>query len=550
VALPVAISVAALVLYLSTLSKHYSEGEDSATYIIRVTRPVTTGELFHPNHLMYLVLNRLIYALARAAGYAGDAALPMKVVSAVAGALSLWILLTILRRLGVDDRLALVWAAITAVSYGYWSYSTQAETYTLPIPFYLLAVLTIIELGDGRFSAGAFARLGLYNALATLAQQMHILIYPVMIAAVVAIWYRRRPEVPAGRLVAGLAVFGAVSAAIVGTAYFAAGLGPVGERDLASIIRWSRGHGNEGVFSPVRWSNPLVSLIAIGHAVLGGHFLYGIDAFYQPFVRAFPHKLLVEERYLGLSVPPSVRLICLAASGIAAISGLAFLGSSLSARKAGQPELSQSLRVFACDAIVWPSLVVTFLFNTIMEPTTIEWWIAPIPIAAIGLASLQARRPGSRRGWPAGAVFAAALLVANGAGCILPQADLRADYWYQVNDFLIHAARPGDTVLTDGGFISDNYLRLYTGAEVVSIRGTPSDRLEQILAGPRGGRMWVSSWAFEPPEEVRRTRYFTRGHRKGVDAEANRARLEALGPRLIPRHETPAQRVWELLPPG
>jgi hypothetical protein len=541
--LSVVVVVAALGLYLSTLSKHYSEGEDSASYVVTVTRPSSLQDLCHPNHLAYLGLNRLVYMLVRAAGYPGDAALPMKVVSAVAGAWALGIMTRIMRRLGVDDRLVLVWVAITAVTFGYWSYSTQAETYTLPLPFFLLAVLVVIELGDGPFSPGAFASLGLFNALTTLVHQMHIIIYPLMIVAVVAIWYRRRSNVPLGRLVAGLTIFGAVSAVIVGLAYFAAALGPLGLRDLGSIIRWSKGHGNQGPFYHVQWSNPLVSLIAIGHAVLGGHFLYGIDSFYDLFVRRFPDKLLLEERYVALQIPAAVRLTCLAASGLAAVSGLTFLGSLLFARKEAYHDRAQSLKFFASDAIIWPTLLVSFLFNTIMEPTTIEWWVLPIPVAAIGIASLQARRPRSSDFWPAGAVFAAALIVANGAGAILPQTDLRADYWYQANRYLIDHARPGDVIITDGGFISDWYLRVHTGASVIPARLNANDRLPRILHDSGSQRVWISSWVVEPLPEVRMTRTLP-----PIDEKALQRLLQAVADRMVKRDVGPYQTIWELVP--
>jgi hypothetical protein len=548
-ALPLVVFVAALGLYLSTLSKHYSEGEDSARFVICATRPSSPADLYQPNHLAFITLNRLIYTFAQAAGYSGNAAIPMKAISAAAGALGLWVMLRIMRRLAVDDRLALVWAGITAVSFGYWSYSTQADTYALPLPFLLLSVLIVIELADGQFSPWQFGRLGLFNGLTILAQQMHIIIYPLMIAAAVAIWYRRRPEVRVSQLILGLMVFGAISAVIVGTAYFAVALGPLGMRDLGSIIRWSEGQGGSGPFSPVRWFNPLVSLIAIGHAILGGHFLFGFDWFYEPFVRRFPHKLLVEERYLALQLSEVCRLACLAASGVAAISGLAFLSSLLFAPKKELTGGLQSLRFFACDVIVWPILLVSFAFNTVMEPTTIEWWVGPIPVAAIGIASLQARRPTSRRWWPAGVIFAASLFLANGAGCILPQSDLRTDYWYRVNGFLIQNARPGDTIFTDGGFVSDSYVDLYTGANVVSVHLVRFDWLKQILARPHSGRFWISSWALEPPAEVDRTGYFNANRSVNQDAAVNRAYLKGLSGRMVKRDESPAQQVWELLPP-
>ena len=195
-------------------------------------------------------------------------------------------------------------------------------------------------------------------------------------------------------------------------------------------------------------------------------------------------------------------------------------------------------------------MLITFLFTTIMEPATIEWWVAPLPLAAVGLASLQARRSCSRAWWPAGAVCAVGLFLANGFGAILPQSDLRADYWYQVNGFLIRNALPGDVILTDGGFISDQYLSLYTGAAVEPFHVLGSARLSQLLSESRTGRIWISSWVFEPLPDVARLMYFSEGVTKNHELASNRARLASLRGRMAQRDETSFQTIWQLIPAG
>ncbi len=548
-ALPIAVFTAAACLYLSTLSQHYSEGEDSADYVAQVTRATRVSDCFRPNHLLYLAFNRLVYDGFRLVGYTGNAALPMKVVSVLAGAISLCLLLLILRQVGVTDRLGLVWVAVITSCYGFWSYSTQAETYTLPIPFLLIALMIFVGLAEGPFSPWQFFWFGVSNALVTLLQQMHVVLYPVLILAPVALWYRRRAETPFGRLVTGLAVFGAASALIVGAAYFAVALGPLGMSDLATIIYWSKGHGNNGPFSPVKWANPIISIISITHTIAGGHFMFGFDWFYELVVRRIPHKLMIEEQYLAATLPAAVRMACLAGAIMASVAGLCFIGPLLFTRRTPL-DAARSLRLLAVDVFVWPILLITFLFTTIMEPATIEWWVAPLPLAAVGLASLQARRSCSRAWWPAGAVCAVGLFLANGFGAILPQSDLRADYWYQVNGFLIRNALPGDVILTDGGFISDQYLSLYTGAAVEPFHVLGSARLSQLLSESRTGRIWISSWVFEPLPDVARLVYFSEGVTKNHELASNRARLASLRGRMAQRDETSFQTIWQLIPAG
>ena len=46
--LPLWVGLCSFVLYLCTLSKHYSEGEDSAQYVREVTSPASARVLFSP----------------------------------------------------------------------------------------------------------------------------------------------------------------------------------------------------------------------------------------------------------------------------------------------------------------------------------------------------------------------------------------------------------------------------------------------------------------------------------------------------------------------
>ena len=84
--LPFGMILGAFLLYASTLSKQYSEGEDGSMYVLQVTSPSSIAALFHPNHLAFNALNRVVYLLCRQVGYQGNALLPMQIVNAAAGA--------------------------------------------------------------------------------------------------------------------------------------------------------------------------------------------------------------------------------------------------------------------------------------------------------------------------------------------------------------------------------------------------------------------------------------------------------------------------------
>ena len=120
-------------LFLSTLSVQYCEGGDRATWVSTVTHK-SFSLLFNPHHIAFLGFSRIVYQVSLWCGYTGDAGLPMRVMNAVAGALTLALMVRAVNDLGADSLLILIWVGATAVSFGYWSYSTQPETYVLPLP--------------------------------------------------------------------------------------------------------------------------------------------------------------------------------------------------------------------------------------------------------------------------------------------------------------------------------------------------------------------------------------------------------------------------------
>jgi hypothetical protein len=542
--LPMAVFVGALILFLSTLSAQYSEGEDSAGWVVRVTSEPFSA-LINPHHIAFLAFSRVIYQLWLWCGYVGDAALSMKVSSAVAGALTLSLMATALRRLDANVALILAWVAATAAAYGFWSYSTQPETYLLSLPAVLLGVNVLIGLADDRFSPWSLGLLGGLMSFATLINQMNVLLVPTTALAIVLIWYRRRPELSASRLIAGLASFGGVSATIIGAAYFGVTMLVLGLRDLDSIFTWSRGYASAVIDSSFSWTDPVKGVIGIARVFLGGHFLFGFDWFNDAFTRLLPRKLMMEERYLALGLSPGVRITCLIALAVVGLSGMYIL-ACLALRRA-QPvneQPAERRRFFALDTFVYPTLLSYYAFNVYWEPVNNEFFVTPLPIAMLAIASLFARRPPAKQCVPAAALFAASLFVLNGLGSILPQSSLDSDYWYQANLYLMRNAGEGDVIVTDGGFLSDWYLKLFTKSTVVTVHRVETAELSRHLSEKLPGRLWISSWAFEPPPKIRlANREFEQR-----DEPAIQAALAKVKPRLVKKDENAWQTVWQLEP--
>jgi hypothetical protein len=512
--------------------------------VLQVTSPSSIADLFHPNHLAFNALNRLVYLLCRQAGYQGNACLTIQIVNAVAGAFTLGLMVRILRRLNVDDRLTLSWVGVTAVCYGFWSYSTQPETYILPLLPILMCVDLLIGLSDARFSYKTFVGLGCFGAIATLLHQQHVLVLSAITISAAIIGYRCRSDVSMRRVVVGLGILCIVAAAIVGTSYLTVAIGVNHLIEPEAIIRWSKGHAKNGLWTPWSYSNPIQSLlIGFPRAVFGGHFLYGFDWFYNPVSRRFPTKLLIEERYLAQQLSSATLLTCLAATSMGLASTLAVFRALWFPAQAVPVTREHQRRSQAANTIILLLIIEYYVFNTLWEPYNIEFWIVLLPVAAMAIALLQAHRPRATRWWFAGPALAVSLFVVNGLGSILPQARHDTDFWYQANNYLIHNAKAGDIIVTDGAFISDMYLKVFTGADVISVRLDAHDRLPRILHNIGPQRVWISSWAIEPLHEVRMT-----GMLHPTDEKALQRSLQAVADRMVKRDEGPYQTIWELTP--
>ncbi len=538
--LPLAVLGCALILYLSTLSQHLSEGEDSAFYVEQVTRVTTNEDLFHPNHLIFNLLGRLVYLLFLKLGYHGNACLPMQLLNVLAGALSLAVMTRILCRLGLDFRLTLAWVSVTAISYGFWSYSTQPETYVLPCLPILLCVDLVIGLAESRFSYKIFALLGLNCALATLLHQQHLLILLAVTIACAVIGFRSRSDVSLQRIALGIGILGLLAAFLIGVSYLTVAIGIFQLHDAGTIYRWAKGHAAHGAWTTWSIVNPLKSvLIGIPHTIFGGHFLCGFD-----FVSSkIPQNRLLEEQFLANHLPLMTRYFCLVATFGVVASALAVLKHLFLPPSTPQTSPQMSRRSQDAFLIFGLILIEYYVFNSIWEPGSIEFWIMVMPIAAMTLGLWQSFRTKTGT-WPLSTLaFAITLFVANGLGSIIPQMSHETDLWYQSNRFLIQHAQAEEIIVTGGGYLTENYLKLYTPSEVIAAHSYGVEKLRLLLNEKSSKRIWVSSWVAKP----------IGGHSLRIDwrpkdEEGLQELMRSIKPRLIERDVSPLQTVYELIP--
>ncbi len=231
-------------LFFSTLAVNHSEAEDSIAYILEV------GDghlqcLFHPNHLLFNSFNRVVYNLWLLIGYRGSPELPMQVNNVLAGMLTLLLTFLLAIRLGVQTQYAIACLGAIGVSYGFWWYSVEAETYLLPLPFLILCAHRLLTLATETFRARYFIELGFCVALATLLHQMHALLLLVVLISLIRIW-RFRPDIRLPALLRGSTLVATVAVGITAITYLAVAVLVFDCDTVAEVLGWGGGATQSG----------------------------------------------------------------------------------------------------------------------------------------------------------------------------------------------------------------------------------------------------------------------------------------------------------------
>lgn len=502
--LPFALAGVVLLGYPWALAANHTDADD-AGYYIAVVRDSAPGGLFDPGHLLYAGSNRIVYKVWRGFGYRGDPALPMQLLNVLAAAATMYLVVRLGQRLGLDDFHVLIAAGLTGTAYGFWWCGVEADPYLLPIPLILLCVSVLLNLVHDEFELWQFVALGCFVALAVLFHRQHVLLLPILAVAVWALWSRRYGEISAPTLIRGLAVYAGVAVAIIGVAYLSVALLAQGCSSLGECIAWSAGNAGSGSSAQTAVAAPFEPLAGAGRAVCGLHFLYGFDSFNDAVTHAYPDRFLTDNRFLAESISPTIRRLCLGTFAALLVAGLVAAAGCVWPRRWvawRRPPCDTSMhRNPNCFAFGVFALLTIFVYagvNLLWGSLGIECWIVLIPLSALFVGMRLAGWPRERWGSWAAVVLIAATYLMNLYGSVLPQTSHKGDYWYDVNAYLIQEAKPADLIVTDGGWLSDNCLRAHTRARVLVIRENRPEELAAVIREHGGGRIFVSSWAEKP----------------------------------------------------
>ena len=466
-------------LYFGFLPVNHSEAEDALHYMLNIKSD--TVEL-HPNHLYFEPMHRLWLDVLGAFGLNIPTELALQGLTVVfsLGVLAL-VFDLVARQSGVLA--GAVTAAVLSVTFSFWHYSTEADTYIPPLFFALLAFRSIA--GAAPLGIGRAVLTGLLIAIATLLHQMYMFLAILIPLVLVLGGLRSMARWRAGFII------GAVAGAVVIAAYAAA----YATLDYqGGFLQWARGYSRDGLWTPFSAMSPVKGVVGFGTAILSTNVFFSIPATANALTSLFPNVLLVEETFIAdTAISGTDRVLILAAMGLFALSGLMILWFALFRR---QDSATGATDGDETDRYLLGAVLVYAVLTTVWEPTNREFWIQVVAFLLIWLGRRTTfDHPRVTLAWCTAAL---ALFVANFLSAIEPYSQKDSDYWYVANQDLLERLEPGDVVISDCGYICTGYLRFYGQATVLA----PSDGTLDPLEGAT--RVVLSSWAMHPMDGLER----------------------------------------------
>jgi len=443
---PCLVGTAACLLYLATLSNHYTG--DSIEYALAI-EAADPALLLDPYHPLLHPLGLLFWRLWQLAGWAGRALLPLQVLNALAGGLCAGLLTAIAAALGGSTGLAAAAGLGFAVSGGAWMLSVEAEFVTPALALLLAALWAVLAV-----SAGAAARrrypilLGLLTAVAVTGYASSALLVPVVLLGLLAD-ARLDPVLRRRHCLVYLASV-ALLLAPTYLAFLAAWSG--GRWELAQAYFFGRSYGS---FTP--FDLP-----------------HGVYAFLRSLALYPELSLGGATRDFLQRAPATGRLLFAGYYGLVLLAVLAPAWLAWRHRRALWPAARRPLLVLAA----WTVLFAAFAFywvpgdQSFWLPVLAAWWLLVSLVLAAGRV----------RGLRLAAVLVAVAVLALGNALfeIVPRHDLRRNAAYHLAQEVAANTTAEDALLVRTDDLTGLYLAYWGDRQVSYVHGDQEGAAELL----------------------------------------------------------------------
>jgi hypothetical protein len=497
---PAAVAVAAIAfgVYAATLTQNWTG--DSIRFAQVVESP-EVREILAPHRMLIHPIGLGFFRLWQLSGWPGSALLPLQVITALAGAVSVGLIYLLARHLTCSSVLAALVSAGFAVSAGTWLFSTEAELIMVPVAINLAILCRLLTPHPKDAARPLHAMtVGLSTGLSTLTWLTGILLVPV---ALICVWLAE--GVCWGARARRAALLVASVGVVVVPAYLLNMTLAFGVRDWQGVLGWRLYGGGSGtadlLYGQLAWSS-------LPHGVYG--FLRTIAWYPDLDVGASTSFYLAQADWPRRAAFAAFHGLVLLVAVTPILLALARRRALATSRRA-LAVLGSWAALFGAFAIYWvpgdtqfwvPVLAVWWLFVGIVAsayltpgvPTVARGRTGPLPLPDGGGTSLAAAVV---------LCVTVALAAINGLGLALPNRALERNRPYQLAISVRERTNPGDLILTGGGEALFLYIPYFAERRTISLfhellgaRGSPDDVLASIdrdiaAARARGDRVFV-----------------------------------------------------------
>lgn len=227
-----------------------NQGLDAVNYALMIEKE-TPSALFHPHHLLYNSLGRLLLNIAVSGNWQIPVLHLLGTLSSIFGISGIILFTITISNLTRKKVLTLIIPLFLAFSYSYWYSSLNAESYIIALFFLMICLYLLIKL-DHSFRWHLIFFLAIAHSLATLFHQTHIL----FLMPVSFILYQKGGIKTA-------AWYSSLFFLVVGSAYLLAGYLTQNLSSLKSFFEWITlyAHGNAlplAIFTLQTYHRPLL----------------------------------------------------------------------------------------------------------------------------------------------------------------------------------------------------------------------------------------------------------------------------------------------------
>lgn len=468
-------------LFLLTAPLVHTEANDAYLFAYDVEFE-SWGDAVNPRHVLFGPVNKALFAGARALGMADRAVGVISVTNALVAAAAVILQVQFLRcRLKTPLRFSYFGGALLTVTYGFWRFSAEIETYMWGL-LTALALAYVVSSPDERAQTSIGA--GVLAAVAFLAHGLNGLL--AFVAIPVYLLVKRQPR--------RLAIYGITASATltIGTAlaYLVAAPANTGYVEF---------YASEGALalSPGRLAQGIVGL---GQAMVSSQFLFAYEMFAEQIERAFPSNSVADQVYLG------ERLGTLTVGAMS----VTFLVSVSMLLVAGWHS-TRGLRSRIKEPVVillaaWLVVHAAFVLVAGSGSAGPQLWVLVLPpmtmLAVTGLVSLPGDRAARTLVLP---IVIVALLVHNTLGMSLwlrPENDRQRAR----SAWLIENTTDEDAVFMAETVPLYRYVRYHASAQTFNLLGARDPWTVYAEATEAAGAVYTTGDTFDVPAYIRQVR--------------------------------------------